>query len=113
MYGLIGAAMAYALHGAMDLTVTYVLARRVSKFRWSWPVLRLGGILFCVQMAALLASLLLSRWTMLLCGGIMTFLVSLMCLKEALHRLGPGHRVSRMFSGLPLLGRLVTAGVPS
>lgn len=105
-YGLVGVAIAYMLHGVMDLGVTFFLARHVTRFNWTYSVLRLGAILLLVQVGMLALSYFISDWLMLACGTLVTAVIWIVCLKEVLGRLGPRHRVYLLVAKVPLLRRL-------
>lgn len=104
-WGLVGVAMAFAALYACYSAVLYLIAVRLSGFRWSGAVLRLIassalliGAQFCVPhllagTAALVASLLL-----VVCSGVYS-------LRQLTFRVGPQHPISRLVAAVPGLGR--------
>jgi PST family polysaccharide transporter len=105
--GLGGVAIAFATaYGAYALVVLWV-AGRLSKFRWSKPVLHLlltSGLAVSVTFVLVKIA---PGIVVNLVGGIIVIASTYYCLRQICYRLGPQHRITRMIRRLPIIGPLL------
>jgi PST family polysaccharide transporter len=106
--GLLGVAIAFAIHNAFYTLGMIWVAGRLSKFRWSRAVLRLfltTGVTVAITFGLVkLAPEGVARFA----GGIIVIASAYWCLRQICIRLGPQHRINKMLLRVPFVGRLIT-----
>jgi PST family polysaccharide transporter len=101
VYGLEGAAAAYAVVHGLYILVTKYFCRSLTQFQWTLEVRRLMLITTAMVSAAFLAAVYLpTTWNM--CTTLLLVPVSAVyCIRGLSTRLGPAHKLSKWASRLP------------
>lgn len=103
--GLVGVSAAFAMAYACHSAIVFWVAVRLSGFRWSrssWAMIGFSAafvvLVFCsLKLFTGIAGAVINSVIVLYCG--------IFCLRRLTVRLGPDHRISRMVSRIPCLGR--------
>jgi type II secretory pathway component PulF len=107
-------ALAFTVYTFAQTGVVYLIAYRLSRFRWCGDVLKLGGMALLLIVTGFLINFLAKRWwwwcfMLLLIGW-----AGMISLRGIATRLGSAHRHVQMISKLPGLGILLrTSNVSS
>ena len=101
LFGLIGVAMAFALLYLFITAGMLFVSKRLIGFSWSPTLVRL--LSFTLSMVGLVFALSrgLSLFASTVVGGLIVCGVGVLCLRGLLQRLGPGHKISRLFQKFP------------
>jgi antigen flippase len=109
LWGLPGSAIAYVVFNGLQLLVSLLVAHRLAGLAWSGHTTR-NVLIFGVVAAALVGStFVLSEWQATIGGALVTMAVSCYCLRQMIHRLGAGHRLTIFALRVPVVGRWLAA----
>ena len=103
-----GVAYAYVGQSLFQMLVLLVICRRLTGFKWSADAIRLLLLFSATVGACVAASCFLDRIRAAAVIGMVAMSVSVFCLRQLAVRLGPDHRILRMFARLPLFGRVLS-----
>jgi PST family polysaccharide transporter len=103
--GIVGVAVAFALLYACHSAVVFLVAVRLSDFRWSISVMKLicYSALFIVVEFGILK--LLTGLVAVIASMVLVLVSGIYCLRQLILRLGPEHRISKLAAVIPLVGR--------
>jgi PST family polysaccharide transporter len=110
VWSLKGCAIAYLLHNAVQLALSWFVAKRLSGFSWTPRCVKMI-VLYGLMAAVCFAATWALSLTQLIAVGLLAIAgVMFYSVRELVGRLGTDHRVSRMLAKLPFFGAMVVRG---
>jgi PST family polysaccharide transporter len=99
--GLEGVALAFFMLYLAYTAGVYAVARHLTGFAWSAATWRLLGWLLPLVAVTFVAARLLPLWPATVFGGVATVVVSVLCLRGLVERIGAEHRIVRAACRVP------------
>jgi PST family polysaccharide transporter len=102
--GLKGVAVAFAVHYGLYILGMLWVAHRLCAFHWSRAVVKLLVITSSVVAGTFTLTIIAPGWPSIIVGTIICVGAGFLCMRQICHRLGPEHRISKLWLRLSSFG---------
>lgn len=106
-FGLVGVAIAFAALYVAYTTAVFMVASRLTAFRWSADSVRIAAVGLTLLAVTFVSSQVLKLWAATAFGLLSSALAAVYCLRLLIGKVGADHRISRAAGRIPIVRQII------